>query len=350
MKKPLLLLILILLYQTNLLLAQTMPGIRLGGSMSKINGISMAQGKYDWMRHYHGGLVLSHKIGDRLYLQPELIYSQKGFFYEIDRNNRAAYRDTVRYHEKTQLTYLDLPILAKVEAKGFYFEAGPQFSYYVDGKRTETRTTNSNGIITDHRHTRDMHGVAADLDIGFAAGVGYQTPLGLGLGLRYNQSFREAINRQNWRKNVVLQLSAFYLFGKRKEILAATPRTPSGYAAPDVEYFDKRKIKKSYNIISKTNMQRVTFTKVSESERTHIEFNIISTGAYTPQDVLVSGSSGNEENTGLFLGFRDVVFPFQGTIQFSTPTSVGELSLIQSRMEYEINEPGLWRITITVSR
>ncbi|GAB3203380.1 hypothetical protein GCM10027293_33420 [Pontibacter aydingkolensis] len=294
--------------------------------------------------------MLTHKIGSKLYLQPESMYSQKGYYYEIARNNKGVFKDTVMYREKTQLNYLDIPILARAGTNRFYMEAGPQLSFFMNGRRTETRTTNSNGIVTDHQHTRDLIGFADDFDIGFTGGFGYQTDLGLGLGLRFNQSFKELVHREKWKRNVVVQLSTFYILGKRKEILAEKAPVPITIPNPDIDYYDKRKAnKKAYTIIGRTNMPRVSFTKVAESEQMHVQFKIITTGFYTPQDILIAGSSGIEENTGLFLGFRNVQFPFEGSIQFST-SSGGGSTLVQSRMEYEIKEPGFWRITITVSQ
>ncbi|MEJ8801359.1 porin family protein, partial [Pontibacter sp. H249] len=271
MKKALLLLL--FLIQTNLLLAQTMPGIRLGGSISKINGISTSFGSYNWIRHYHGGIILAHKINDNLYLQPELNYAQKGYQYEIARSNKQVYKDTVLYQETNRINYLDLPILAKIGTKGFYFELGPQFSFLADGERTVTRTTDAGGAINKHSHTRNLIGVVERFDIGFVGGFGYQTLSGLGLGVRFNQSFKEVIDQENWKRNVVVQLSAFYLFGKQKELKSI--QQPPAVPNPDIDYYKKRRAsKKGYTITTRMNMGRVTFTKLENSNRNHGECNL----------------------------------------------------------------------------
>ncbi|MEJ8802953.1 hypothetical protein, partial [Pontibacter sp. H249] len=82
----------------------------------------------------------------------------------------------------------------------------------------------------------------------------------------------------------------------------------------------------------------------------HVEYKIISTGNFAPQDIMLAGSSGSVESAGPYTGHRDIVFPFQGSIQFSIPASVSTPVQSQSRMEYEITEPGHWRITITISQ
>jgi hypothetical protein len=343
--------LLIFFFTINLLKAQTMPGLRVGGSYSKINGISTTKGSYDWLQLAHGGLMLTHKVGDKLYIQPELLYSQKGYRYRIDRNNKGVYGDTIRYQEKNKIDYLELPLLAKIEANGIYIEVGPQFSFFLNGKRTETRTTNSNGLISTHGNSRNLNFIVDKFDIGFLGGVGYQFKSGLGIGARYNQSFKELIDKENWKKLVALQVSTFYVLGKRKDVKHTAPPIATAIPRPDVEYFDKSKAyPKEYSVISKTNMNRVTFTKIADSKQLQVEYKIISTGAFSAQDIIIAGSSGSTVNSGITMGHREVVFPFQGNIQFSVPATNGTNDLMQSRMEYEIKQPGHWRITITVSR
>lgn len=335
----------------NLLGAQTLPGLRVGGGIGNINGISTSKGTYHWQEYMHGGFILSHKIGNRLYAQPELLYSQKGYKYQIYRNNRGVFEDTTKYEEKNQLNFLDAPILLRYGTNGFYAEAGPQFSFFINGERTETRTTQTNGTTAKHTTTRDLYSMVENVDIGFVGGFGYQSATGLGLSARLNQSFRTIIERENWKKLVVLQVSAFYLLGKRKEIRNIPPPIPPIIAAPDVEYYDKRKADiKAYRIVSKQNLNRITFTKIADSKQLQIEYKIISTGAFTPQDVQLAGSSGTVEHSDILMQHRTVAFPFQGSIQFNVPSSLGTNTTVMSRMEYEIKEPGHWRITITVSR
>ncbi|MDX5420455.1 MAG: PorT family protein [Hymenobacteraceae bacterium] len=342
---------LIFFLSINLLAAQTLPGLRIGGSYSKINGISTTKGSYNWQQSAHGGLFIMHKIGDKLYMQPELLYSQKGYRYKIDRNNKGVYGDTVKYQEKNRIDYLELPLLVKLQAKGVYFEAGPQFSFFLNGERTETRTTVTNGTVDTHQSRRNLHRLVEGIDIGFAGGLGYQFESGLGLGARFNQSFKELIDEENWKKLITLQASAFYVLGKRRHALNAAPAVPPAIPAPDVEYFDKRKAStKGYQVISKMNINRVTFTKVADSKQLQVEYKIISTGGFLPQDVMLAGSSGSIMNSGMFMVHREVAYPFQGSVQFTTPATAGTNDLLTSRMEYEIKEPGHWRITITVSR
>ncbi|GAA4005552.1 hypothetical protein GCM10022408_16660 [Hymenobacter fastidiosus] len=95
-------------------------------------------------------------------LQPELLYSAKGSETSFQGNTY-----------QNRLHYLELPVLAKINADGFVFEAGPQLSYLL-----AARNENAAGTSTDLSGSNR-------LAVGAVAGVGYQLPMGLGLTLRY---------------------------------------------------------------------------------------------------------------------------------------------------------------------
>ncbi|TGE24079.1 PorT family protein [Hymenobacter aquaticus] len=119
-------------------------------------------------------------------LQPELMYSAKG--------------SEQRFQGKTyqgRLHYLELPVLAKINADGFVFEAGPQLSYLL-AARNETPV----GTFTD------LSG-ANRLVVGAVAGVGYQLPMGLGLTLRYANDLTRISDAGP--RSSVYQLQASYL-------------------------------------------------------------------------------------------------------------------------------------------
>jgi hypothetical protein len=61
--------------------------------------------------------------------------------------------------------------------------------------------------------------------------------------------------------------------------------------------------------------------------------------------VLISGSSGIEEQATLFTGFRDIKIPFKGVLKYVVPSSLGQ-NTIESYLEIEITEPGIWRVNI----
>lgn len=115
--------------------------------------------------------------------QPELLFSTKG--------SRPLF--TSRF--PLRLDYLDLPLLAKINVNGFFFELGPQVSYLV---RVSGNPFDS--LRGSNRFTA-----------GGAAGVGYQLPMGLSLGLRYTHDLTRL--SPAGPRNTVFQAQAGYLFG-----------------------------------------------------------------------------------------------------------------------------------------
>ncbi|MBC6697122.1 porin family protein [Hymenobacter sp. BT190] len=118
-------------------------------------------------------------------LQPELLYSIKG--------SRPLFNNAF----PLRLRYLDLPLLAKINADGLFFELGPQVSYLIDVDGGPFDSTRGSNRVT----------------AGGVAGVGCQLPVGLGLGVRYTHDLTR-LSPQGPR-NTVFQAQASYLLGNR---------------------------------------------------------------------------------------------------------------------------------------
>ncbi|GAB3841257.1 porin family protein [Hymenobacter jeollabukensis] len=116
---------------------------------------------------YHLGAVGRYSFGPDAFwnVQAELLYSRKGDNYTPRGGTGVAQR---------RLNYLDLPVLAKINAHGLMFEAGPQIGYLV-GASYDT------GAGTSH----DRSGFRP-VQLGYVAGVGYELPSGYSLTIRYN--------------------------------------------------------------------------------------------------------------------------------------------------------------------
>lgn len=101
------------------------------------------------------------------HLQAELLYSAKG-----DRLRIQTPGETLRYRRR--LHYLDLPVMMRMDWKGFTAEAGPQVGYLL-GARNDTPY----GVVRGSSSLRR-------LPLGYVAGLGYESRWGVGLTLRYN--------------------------------------------------------------------------------------------------------------------------------------------------------------------
>lgn len=328
--------------------SQNFIGVKAGMNYSKVNGIGSMNYTFDWINGYHVGVFFLRNIGEKLYLQPELVYNNRGYYYiKYYVEDRIVSGDTVQLKQNTKLNYLDVPLVARLQLGKVYFEAGPQFGVHLDGKSENVYELNKNGEVSYFTSSRDTRTIVEPVDIGYIVGLGYQADMGLGIGIRYNQGFREVVRRVNWEKNILLQASVSYILGYNAFI-----KGKANSAVPKVkqqdEYFvigNAKEKSRGYRIISKQNVLRFNVVKTGEAIRSEVQYVFNSVGSRAPSSILISGSSGTEVQTSLFTGFRDIEVPFNGIVQYTAQSSIGEGS-IESYLEIEIKEPGIWRITI----
>ena len=113
---------------------------------------------------FNGGAVLQLPIGHVIAIQPEVLFSQKG--YRATGSSVAGDYDYRRY-----LNFLDIPILLRINAsKDFGIVIGPQFSYLLSAHTTfkswdatyEQTVNNENDNITKNIFGG---GIGADINV-----------------------------------------------------------------------------------------------------------------------------------------------------------------------------------------
>ena len=67
--------------------------------------------------------------------------------------------------------------------------------------------------------------------------------------------------------------------------------------------------------------------------------------------LLLQGSSGNESQTGNFLGNENVTFPFEGKVKFTAPgllssQNAANAITLNYELRFVINQSGAWTVTI----
>ncbi|WP_210461923.1 MULTISPECIES: porin family protein [Rufibacter] len=176
-------------------------GIKAGGNFTNVMGDDLDDAEYIF--GFHGGLFADYGISEMVSIRPELLYSLKGFKFEGEEDGEEV---TL----KSRLSYIDVPILAHINAGGLFFELGPTLGFMVNDKNT--LEIDGEEIDLD---TEEGEGYKK-FEFGYAAGIGYQMPAGLGIGLRY-QGGITSINEDDDIKvrNSVFQLSLSYMFGGR---------------------------------------------------------------------------------------------------------------------------------------
>lgn len=196
-------------------------GVKLGGTYSNISGDNVQNitgSAYssdfgDYKLGYNAGVAAQLPISSDGFfaIAPEVLYNRKG--YEITSTQSGALPgniDKIESEQQRVLHYIDVPVLARINAGGLFFELGPQVSYLFGSKnKSQTTTKYKDGTkdkVEDNSGFRDYTGISRDeayksdlaqFDIGGVAGVGFQAQSGLSVGLRYARGFNSLIDTKD---------------------------------------------------------------------------------------------------------------------------------------------------------
>ncbi|MCF0053579.1 PorT family protein [Dyadobacter chenwenxiniae] len=138
---------------------------------------------------YHLGGIINYGFGKVFSLQPEVLFSTQG----AKVNNDGSKSDF-------KISYVTVPVMFKFKTNGgFYVEFGPQAGF-----RTSTDIPN-----------QTIDNFAKNLDLAAAGGIGYHSPIGLGVGVRYIAGLSKVGNFSGQDidpdfKNSVIQASIFW--------------------------------------------------------------------------------------------------------------------------------------------
>ncbi|WP_207436268.1 porin family protein [Sabulibacter ruber] len=180
--------------------AQAQDGIKLGlkagANLSNVSGEDADGSKNKF--GFHVGAFADFGISEMVSIRPEVLFSTKGAKAEED-----------GMEGQLNLGYIDVPVLARINADKLFFEFGPTVSFLVKSE------VESEGISVDIKDYTNK------VDFGYAAGLGYQLTEALGLGLRYNGGISKIYKddsedvEMGTIRNSVFQLSLSYTFGGR---------------------------------------------------------------------------------------------------------------------------------------
>lgn len=169
--------------------AQAQIGIRVGANYTGYRGDDLSQrANRERVFGGHAGIYAMVPLSaDNFFsLKPELLFSMKGTQYDLAGKNHNE-----------RLYYVDVPVLAHVNAGPLYFEGGPQLS-----------------ILAGDDAEKDLE--YRRLGLGYAAGIGIGTPMGVSIGVRYTSDFSKLLdNNEAQVYNDVFMLTLGYTLGSR---------------------------------------------------------------------------------------------------------------------------------------
>jgi opacity protein-like surface antigen len=164
-------------------------GVKAGANLSNLSGDLTNQSQYNNRFGFHGGVMVNFGLAnDLVSIQPEILYSQKGFKYADQ--SITVLNNTFRNTGNVRYDYLDVPILVRLKVSGVFFEVGPQYSYLMNISTNRTQTYNGSVVGTAGSGTSNLDRVNRN-ELGYVGGLGFQSSEGLMLGVRYNGAFTD---------------------------------------------------------------------------------------------------------------------------------------------------------------
>ncbi len=133
--------------QENDWLTRFYVGLKGGANYSNVYDAQGENFKADSKFGMVGGIFIAIPLGKVLGLQPEVLFSQRGF-------HATGTLLGSPYNVTRTLNYIDVPLLLAIKAgKGVSFMAGPQFSYLI--KRTDKFTTATANVLQEEEFRAD---------------------------------------------------------------------------------------------------------------------------------------------------------------------------------------------------
>lgn len=177
--------------------AQIQFGAKAGLNLANIHVSPSEEGtSFKFSPNVNAGVLAYIPLAGKIGLQPEIMYSGQG-------SKITSGSESATYH----LGYINVPVLVKYkDPSGFFVEAGPQIGFLVNAK------IKSEGISADAKS------LFKSADFAGTLGIGYLSPLNIGIDARYNLGFSDIAKSgdDGSAKNGVAQISVFYMFGGKK--------------------------------------------------------------------------------------------------------------------------------------
>jgi len=169
-------------------------GIRAGVNYSGFTNKDEA-GLSDRLWRFHAGITSQFFLTEDEFfaIKPEVLYSQKGAESEDD-------------NASIKINYIDVPVLAHINAGPIYFEGGPQVGFRIGGETEQSGITNDD--LDDVKRT----------SLGYVAGLGLSaTTFGLNVGVRYQGGISQLLDNDNAPefRNSVFMLTLAYMLPAR---------------------------------------------------------------------------------------------------------------------------------------
>ena len=163
-------------------------GIRFGYNFANLSGDIQEN---ETLTAFHVGAFTDFKLNERLFLQPELMFSVQGSGFSYGEEDSVSDTDL-------KLSYLNIPVLLSYHYnENLSFTAGPQIGVLMGAKDAG----------------KDIINNVESYDMAFSLGLAYKVYKDIRISARYNQGFVKVTSEEgrDWRHNVFQLSMAFIL-------------------------------------------------------------------------------------------------------------------------------------------
>ncbi|AZA89345.1 Uncharacterised protein [Chryseobacterium nakagawai] len=171
---------------------------------------------------FHAGAFVNIPISKQFSFQPEVLYNQMGardVAYSTEVTTGATTVKT-KGESKVTMNYISVPLMVQMRPMDkFYVEAGPEFSYFINGKtKGEATVASTTGGITTTTSQSQSDDLNKDdinkFNFGLGLGLGYDITNNIGISARYVNSLTKIDKSRPAAENNnrVFQLGLNYKF------------------------------------------------------------------------------------------------------------------------------------------
>lgn len=140
----------------------------------------------------HVGGYAEIKISEVFSVQPELLFSMKGYASESKSSGGGT---STEVDNKVTLSYIDIPVQARFNfGEGFYILGGPYVGIMLTAKSKSTSVVDNGSTVVETESTSSDKDGLNTTDFGMFLGAGYQMESGLFFGARWCRAFNSVID------------------------------------------------------------------------------------------------------------------------------------------------------------
>ncbi|MGB3779789.1 MAG: porin family protein [Tunicatimonas sp.] len=163
----------------------SVTGLELPSFLEGINIGSLAQADPKSLTSFFAGAYMDLPLLSAVHLEPGVYLASRGYRLE------NALRGVAELNIVNRSYYVEIPVYARVfVSEGLNIFAGPQFSILVSNTfKTDISAGIGSFNLANFDFENDNSSNLNNIDVGLAAGVGYELPFGLNLQLGYDLGF-----------------------------------------------------------------------------------------------------------------------------------------------------------------